>query len=62
MYTETFEPVREAERAELQNNTAMSKDVSKVAKAIMRMTILLGLEPIGATDPGGVLLSGITIW
>ena len=41
MYTETCEPVGEAERAELQSNTATSRDVSKLAKAIMRMTLLL---------------------
>ena len=49
MWTETFERVAEIEREELQNNTAMSKDVSKLANAIMRMTVLLGLEPNGAT-------------
>ena len=49
VYTETGETVGEADREELQNNTAMSKDVSKLAKTIMRMTVLLGLEPTGAT-------------
>ena len=49
VYTETGETVGEADREELQNNTAMPKDVSKLAKTIMRMTVLLGLEPTGAT-------------
>ena len=52
MYTETCEPVGEAERSELQTNTAMSKDVSKLAKAIMRMTIMMGLEPTGSAAQG----------
>ena len=45
MDSEGQQHVGELERDEMQNNATTSRNVSKLAKAIMRMSTLLGLEP-----------------
>ena len=45
MFVESHEPVGEAERSELQTNGATSRSMSKLAKTILRLAVLMGLEP-----------------
>ena len=52
MYTQTGERVCEIEIEELENNTAMSKDVFTLAKTVMRMNVFLGLGPAAVTAGG----------
>ena len=48
VYVDSQEPVGEAERAEMAERAKVSKDLSKLTKAILQITMLMGLGPTGA--------------
>eukprot|EP00435_Cladocopium_sp_Y103_P024644 s2858_g6.t1 len=52
VFVESQEPVGEAARAELQAHGTTSRSMSKLAKTILRLTLMMGLEPIIANGQG----------
>eukprot|EP00435_Cladocopium_sp_Y103_P035447 s2263_g9.t1 len=53
VYVESQQPVGQEERAELQAHGATSRNMSKLAKTILRLTVMMGLEPTGANGQDG---------
>eukprot|EP00435_Cladocopium_sp_Y103_P022455 s491_g5.t1 len=53
VFVESQQPVGQDERAELQAHGATSRNMSKLAKTILRLTVMMGLEPTGANGQDG---------
>ena len=49
LYVETGEPIGEHELADIHNQYETARSTSKLAKAILRVSLLLGLGPTGTT-------------
>ena len=49
LYVETGEPIGEHELADIHNQSETARSTSKLAKAILRVSLLLGLVPTGTT-------------
>ena len=49
LHVETHEPVGEMEREKLRTYGSNSKSMSKIAKAVLQLTALMGLEPVAVS-------------
>ena len=49
LHVETHDPVGEMEREELRTYGLNSKSMSKIAKAVLKLTALMGLEPVAVS-------------
>eukprot|EP00435_Cladocopium_sp_Y103_P028418 s2167_g7.t1 len=53
VFVESQQPVGQEERADMQAHGATSRNMCKLAKTILRLTVMMGLEPTGANGQDG---------
>ena len=56
LHVETHDPVGEMEREELRTYGLNSKSMSKIAKAVLKLTALMGLEPVAVSAQETLLI------